>query len=62
MSAWLKHVMDGLADAHQNVVDNAYFVESREMTPDECELIRKIDAAFLHAQVMRSQDVQTHSV
>jgi len=60
--SWLTHVMDALSDAHQNVVDQAFFVDSREMDEDERELLRLIDAAFLHAQRMRITDVHPSHV
>ena len=60
--SWLTHVLDALSDAHQNVLDQALLVDSRELTPEERELLEKIDAAFTHAHQMRLQDVNSTHV
>ena len=61
-ASWLTHVLDALSDAHQNVLDQALLVDSRELTPEERELLRKIDDAFNCAHQMRLLDVQSHHV
>ena len=60
--SWLTHVLDALSDAHQNVLDQALLVDSRDLTPEELELLRLIDTAFNYAHQMRLQDVQSQHV
>jgi len=55
---YLRHVMDALSDAHQNVIDVPLLVDQREMTADERELLALIDSAFHKAHEMRMQSTR----
>ena len=60
---WLTHVLDGLSDAHQNVLDQALMNDGRkDLTEQEVELVRLIDTAFNYAHQMRLEAVRTQHV